>query len=55
MKHGNTGKRNAAKAPEDVKSITRVIRFTKVEIKAHNAARQKKTWTAWVRGKLSEI
>ncbi len=52
MSHGNTGKRNAAKAPEKVKSITKTIRFTSAEIEAQDKARGSVSWSKWARAAL---
>jgi hypothetical protein len=52
MSHGNTGKRNAAKAPDKVKSITKTIRFTSAEIDAQDKARGSVSWSKWVRAAL---
>jgi hypothetical protein len=50
--HGNTGKRNAAKAPEKVKSIIKCIRFTSAEIDAQDKARGSVSWSKWARAAL---
>ena len=51
--HGNTGKRNAAKAPEKVKSIAKQIRFTPAEIAALDKARGSTPWAKWARNCLT--
>lgn len=51
--HGLTGKRNAAKAPEKVRSVTRQIRFTPAEIADQDAQRGKMPWSKWARLHLS--
>jgi hypothetical protein len=50
--HGNTGKRNAAKAPEKVKGVLKCLRFTKDEIDAQNKARGSVSWSKWARAAL---
>jgi len=50
--HGNTGKRNAAKAPEKVRSITKHLRFTPAEIAAQEVARGSVPWSKWARQRL---
>jgi hypothetical protein len=52
MSHGNTGKRNAAKAPEKVKQVTKSLRLTPAEVAAHNAARGSVSWSEWARAAL---
>lgn len=52
MSHGNIGKRNAAKAPEKVKSITKTIRFTSAEIDSQDKARGTVPWSKWARAAL---
>lgn len=51
--HGNTGKRNAAKAPEKVKRVTKCLRFTAAEIADHDAQRGAMPWSKWARLQLS--
>ena len=53
--HGNTGKRNAAKAPEKVKQITKSLRLTPDEIAAHDTARGSVSWSKWARNCLSNF
>jgi hypothetical protein len=50
--HGNTGKRNAAKAPEKIKAVTKSLRLTQAEIAAHDKARGSVSWSEWARAAL---